>query len=227
MDNMAIYEKARKAPPEALRPIAAGRLKGKTDINPMWRIKALTEIFGPCGIGWNTTNEHYTVIPVEATKEVICIYELDLVYRREDGSWSDPVHGVGGNMLVAAERNGLYANDEGLKMAKTDALSVAAKALGFAADVYWQTDRTKYGESTQPDAKQTGQGGTAKPSATQTPVNQSAENPPLCADCGCVIIPSSKRTAQELAKASNEKFGRVLCPECGRDEAARRESQSA
>ncbi|WP_254555280.1 hypothetical protein, partial [Salmonella enterica] len=29
-----------------------GRLKGMTDINPMWRIKALTEQFGPCGIGW-------------------------------------------------------------------------------------------------------------------------------------------------------------------------------
>lgn len=23
-----------------------------TDINPMWRIKRLTEIFGPVGVGW-------------------------------------------------------------------------------------------------------------------------------------------------------------------------------
>ena len=35
MEKMEIYNKARNAPPEALRKIAAGRLKGKSDINPM------------------------------------------------------------------------------------------------------------------------------------------------------------------------------------------------
>ena len=52
MENMAIYEAVRKAPDNALKAIQAGRLKGKTDINPMWRIKALTEQFGPVGFGW-------------------------------------------------------------------------------------------------------------------------------------------------------------------------------
>ena len=55
MDNLAIYNAVRKVPENAKRPISAGRLKGKTDINPMWRIKALTEQFGPCGIGWKYT----------------------------------------------------------------------------------------------------------------------------------------------------------------------------
>ena len=35
-------------------------------------------------------------------------------------------------------------SDECFKMALTDAISVAAKAIGVAADVYWQKDRTKY-----------------------------------------------------------------------------------
>ena len=52
MENMKIYEAVRNVPASAKREIASGRLKGKTDINPMWRIKALTEQFGPCGIGW-------------------------------------------------------------------------------------------------------------------------------------------------------------------------------
>ena len=52
MDKMTIYEQCRGVPKDAQKPIAAGRLKGKTDINPMWRIKKLTEIFGPAGIGW-------------------------------------------------------------------------------------------------------------------------------------------------------------------------------
>ena len=44
MNHMDIYEAVRTPPQEALKAIEAGRLKGMTDINPMWRIKALTEL---------------------------------------------------------------------------------------------------------------------------------------------------------------------------------------
>lgn len=52
MGNLDIYNASRAVPKEAQKPITAGRIKGFTDINPMWRIKQLTELFGPCGIGW-------------------------------------------------------------------------------------------------------------------------------------------------------------------------------
>ena len=51
-DNLELYNKVRSVPKEAQKPIQAGRLKGMTDINPMWRIKTLTEQFGACGKGW-------------------------------------------------------------------------------------------------------------------------------------------------------------------------------
>lgn len=51
-DNMTLYNAVRTPPPEALKAITGGRLKGMTDINPMWRIKTMTEQFGPCGDGW-------------------------------------------------------------------------------------------------------------------------------------------------------------------------------
>lgn len=47
MDNLAIYNKVRQVPDEAKKRITGGRLNGMTDINPMWRIKAMTELFGP------------------------------------------------------------------------------------------------------------------------------------------------------------------------------------
>lgn len=50
MENLEIYEKVREVPEKAQKKIEAGRLKGMTDINPMWRIKVLTEQFGVCGI---------------------------------------------------------------------------------------------------------------------------------------------------------------------------------
>ena len=51
-DNLKIYEAVRKVPDESIKKITGGRLGGMSDINPMWRIKTLTEQFGPCGIGW-------------------------------------------------------------------------------------------------------------------------------------------------------------------------------
>ena len=52
MENMDLWNKVRQPPPEVLKQIPGGRLKGKTDINPQWRYQTLTEQFGICGYGW-------------------------------------------------------------------------------------------------------------------------------------------------------------------------------
>ena len=52
LEKMDIYNATKKVPDNAKKRINGGRLSGKTDINPMWRIKILTEQFVPCGIGW-------------------------------------------------------------------------------------------------------------------------------------------------------------------------------
>ena len=151
--NMRIYDAVRSVPPEAIKPITAGRLKGKSDINPMWRIKVLTEQFGPCGEGWYTDGVRYWTVIQEKSLEMAVFCELQLHTRCENG-WSAPIYGIGGNTVIAAEKNGLYLDDEAYKKAYTDALSVACKALGIGADVYWQSDRTKYSGVTEPDTRQ-------------------------------------------------------------------------
>lgn len=140
-EKMKIYEGHREAPSEALRPIQAGRLKGMSDINPMWRIKALTEEFGPCGIGW-----YYDVDKqwLETSgNETVAFVNISL-YVKVGDEWSKPIFGTGGSKFVTMERNGAYVNDEAYKMAVTDAISVACKQLGFAANIYYAKDRTKY-----------------------------------------------------------------------------------
>lgn len=151
MDNMSIYEAARECPQDALKPITAGRLKGKSDINPMWRIKKLTEIFGACGIGWYYTIDKQWIECSEKENAAFCNISL---YVKADGEWSKPIIGTGGSMFVAQEKNGAYTSDEAFKMALTDAISVACKALGFAADVYWNTDSTKYNRQAAQPAQQ-------------------------------------------------------------------------
>ena len=142
-ETMELYNAFRSVPEAAKKPIAAGRLKGKTDINPMWRIKMLTEQFGPCGIGWYTETTR-TWLDGGEDGEVIANVEIAL-YIRYNGEWSKPIYGIGGAMFISKEKGGYYTDDDAYKKAYTDALSVACKALGIAADVYWEKDPdTKY-----------------------------------------------------------------------------------
>ena len=142
MDNLKLYDKVREVPETALKEIKGGRLSGMTDINPMWRIKVLTEQFGVAGFGWKTeTVREWT--DVGANGEITANVEIKL-YVKMDGAWSDGIVGVGGSKLVAKETSGLYTDDECYKKAYTDALSVACKALGIGADVYYEKDTTKY-----------------------------------------------------------------------------------
>lgn len=144
MSNLEIYEKVRQVPENAQKTIRGGRLKGMTDINPMWRIKTLTEQFGPCGFGWYYEIFERWTEPA-GNGEVTANVKINL-YIRDGDKWSAPVVGVGGSMLASNEKNGLYVNDECFKMALTDAISVACKALGVGADIYWQKDSTKYND---------------------------------------------------------------------------------
>jgi hypothetical protein len=149
MNNLDLWNKVKQPPKSALKTIGAGRLKGMTDINPQWRLEAITEHFGQCGIGW-----YYEIVKMwtesGAGGELMAFVHIHLFtsVKAKDGKddyWSAPIVGIGGSALVAKESAGLRANDEAYKMALTDALSVAMKQLGFAADIYaGKFDGSKY-----------------------------------------------------------------------------------
>lgn len=141
MENLELYEKFRTVPEEAKKEIVGGRLKGMTDINPMWRIKKLTEEFGPCGIGW-----YYKPVKEwieQVGNEYASFVDIELYVKYGD-EWSKPIHGSGGSKLATTEKSGVFVSDECYKMATTDAISVACKQLGIGADVYFKSDATKY-----------------------------------------------------------------------------------
>lgn len=152
MENMKIYDAGKSVPAEAKKTIKGGRINGFTDINPMWRIRKLTEIFGPCGIGWYYTIDREWLEGNESTGEVAAFVRISL-YIKADGEWSKPIVGVGGSMFAANESRGIRVSDECYKMAQTDAISVACKNLGIGAEVYWEAGETKY--SRMQDAQKT------------------------------------------------------------------------
>ncbi len=191
MDNLRIFKQYAAVPPEAQKRISGGRLNGMTDISPVWRIRCLTELFGPEGTGWVAPMTDMQFVP-GTDGEVSCIVQCALRYC-EDGKWSEPVHGIGGSMYVAKERQGLRTDDEAPKKAYTDALSVACKGLGIGADVYWPRGATKY-EREEPPQEVT------------------------CDDCGKVIegtqTPQGYWDAATVAQYAQKRFRRTLCPDC-------------
>lgn len=143
MNNLDMWERVRAVPKEAQKIIGGGKLKGFTDINPMWRLKTLTNLFGPCGEGWYTEIVNHWVEP-GTDGRIAAFVGANLFYKLPNGEWSKPVYGVGGSTLTDIEKDMPRTSDEAYKMAYTDAISVCCKALGMGADIYWDKDKTKY-----------------------------------------------------------------------------------
>lgn len=156
---MELWNRVKQPPAWALKEIEGGRLSGMTDIKPTWRYQAMTEEFGPCGVGWKveivrTWKEDFVDTAID---EVGAFAEVN-VYFKHNGEWSEPIPATGGSKLVVKEKNGLHFDDEAYKKAVTDATSTALHKLGFGADVYaGRWDGSKYrdvGESPQKGAQQ-------------------------------------------------------------------------
>jgi hypothetical protein len=151
MDNLRHDNQLRKPPASALKQINGGRMNGKTDINPQWRYEAMTQVFGPVGIGWT-----YEIVKLwlEPNGEQVAAFSEVRVKVKDGEQWSEWVPGIGGSMFVAKEKAGPYLSDECYKMATTDALSVALKVFGVAGDIYaglW--DGSKYKDQPAADTK--------------------------------------------------------------------------
>lgn len=218
-DNMLIYEAGRSVPPEAQKAASNGNFSF-TDINPMWRIKKLTEMFGMAGIGW------YTEILSERSETygdtVMAIVDINL-YVKVGDEWSKPIYGTGGNLLVQATKSGAKPSDEGYKKAYTDALSIACKALGIGADIWYSKDPTSKYTDKYVDIKATPVT-PAPPQPKQTPAKAIVKPIPAPVDTVCSVCkrPISEVigkdgqviTADEIARISLNKSGRIQCSEC-------------
>lgn len=203
MENLELYNAVKAVPENAKKIIKGGRLKNMTDINPMWRIMTLTEKFGICGIGWKYTIEKETIIE-GANGEKAAFVSINL-YIKEGDNWSDAIPGSGGSMFVTKEKTGLYVSDECFKMALTDALSVACKALGIGADVYWNTNSTKYTKTeNDTDTKTTEKG--AK--------NGKKDNAKELLE----LIKNTAITGSEVAKVIKERYNKTKANDLTEDE---------
>lgn len=178
MNAIEIYKSLSQPPATSLRQITAGNLKGKTDINPQWRYEAMTEKFGLVGIGWKYEIQKLWT-ENGAKGEVLAFAQVAVFIRNADTKeWSDPIVGIGGSKLVNAFNAGLQSNDEGYKMAVTDAFSTSLKMLGVAADIYaGRWDGSKYKDT--PQEQQQSNNPSHSPNRSSQPQQQRQDAPQM------------------------------------------------
>ena len=217
--TLEIYAQCKSVPDYARKPISSGRMQGKTDISPMWRIEKLTEMFGPCGIGWwyEITSQR---IEEGANGEKKAFVDINLYYKW-GGETSRPIPGIGGNTFIAKETKGLYTDDECFKKALSDAISVAAKALGVGAEIYMGCEATKY--SAQESAlKPLPQQGAPAPAPQEKPQQQANTAPKRQAPPPPDITPAAGESpdgqyicdlCRQQIRGTRKKDGTVWTPE--------------
>jgi hypothetical protein len=115
-----------------------------TSIDPTYRIRKLTEMFGPCGVGWGFVQEDQWS---DAGSGAYVVYVRGYLWYMHEGERCQTMSHTGGTVCDRAP-------DEAYKMSETDALGKCCLDLGMAADVYMGIhDGDKYQDTR--DAKYT------------------------------------------------------------------------
>ena len=91
------YMSVSTPPADALKRIEVGNLKGKSDINPQWKIDAMTETYGICGEGWK-----FEIVDTQVREcpngQVLLFMKVNLYIKNGD-KWSEPISGYGGDFI--------------------------------------------------------------------------------------------------------------------------------
>jgi hypothetical protein len=136
-NNLRLWERHCVTPPAATKSFKKGGWQG-TDINPAYRLRCLTELFGPQGTGWGwTIHERWREDWPSRVKDgdqwvdymAPCAFVMLSLWYIEGGERKECSPQIGGTECDLAP-------DEVWKMSITDAIGKCCLALGIAADVY-------------------------------------------------------------------------------------------
>lgn len=142
-DNLDLWNKLGKTDPKHTKPFSrSGGFKG-TAIKPIYTEQKMTEVFGPCGVGWGISDPQFQVVP--GSEGQVAVYCWLSIWFNYEGKVSAPVPGVGGDIVVVSQKDKLRTDDEAFKKAFTDAIGNAMKHIGMSADVHMgRFDDSKY-----------------------------------------------------------------------------------
>lgn len=145
-DNLEIWNTLGRTDPAHTKGFKRGGGFSGTAVKPIYTEQKMTEVFGPAGKGWGMGEPTFqTVQGSEGQVAVYCTVSLWWIGPDDPDGTENTVYGVGGDMVVIKQSNGLRTDDEAFKKAFTDAVGNAMKHLGMSADVHMgRFDDSKY-----------------------------------------------------------------------------------
>lgn len=142
--NNQLWDALFKTDPQFVKPITGKPYKGSSP-DPMWVVKRMTEVFGPCGKGWgfNILEDRFEKF---GDHETLHIAKLRIWYVMDGDQCF--IEQFGQTRAAYVTSKGTFSVDEDApKKSVTDALVKAASYLGLCADIFTgRWDDSKYVE---------------------------------------------------------------------------------
>jgi hypothetical protein len=169
-ENTALWNELRSTPPEYTKEFKkAGGFSGKS-IDPVYRIRRLTEHFGPCGKGWGFVQEDQWS---DGGSGAYVVYVRGHLWYMLDGERYQTCSHTGGTDTSRTP-------DEAFKMAETDALGKCCVDIGLAVDVYMgEHDGDKYQVSDSAPARRPDRDNQGRQQAGTNPSNSTQASKPV------------------------------------------------
>lgn len=172
-ENTVLWNRCSTTPGEYLKDFKRGGGFQGLSIDPVYRIRLLTEMFGPCGKGWGFIQEDQWT---DGGSGAYVVYVRGHLWYMLDGERYQTMSHTGGT-------NTDRTPDESYKMAETDALGKCCLDLGLAADVYMGVhDADKY----QDNSPQSYRGNAA--TAGRRQAGSKPSNAPTVEDAAMLIV---------------------------------------
>ena len=142
VNNLEHWEVLERTDPAYTKKFNAGRFKG-TDINATYRMRHLTERFGPAGKGFGF-NIGSPIFYGEGDLQAVTI-SAELWWVEDGHTYTAPAHYGGTKIYLTSKGSVTGVDEDAVKKAVTDAMGKAALAMGAHADVYMGLhDDSKY-----------------------------------------------------------------------------------
>lgn len=197
--NLDLWNKLGKTDPDHTKGFKRAGGFGGTAIKPIYTEQKMTEHFGPCGTGWGFSEPRFETVP--ASEGQIAVYCWLSLWYVLDGKRSEPVFGVGGDMVVVKQQSGLRTDDEAFKKAFTDAIGNAMKHVGMSADVHMGLfDDSKYVNDLRNEAAEQKRQTTASTFKTHSDALGSAQTLPALQSAFLAAKADKTLTADEAAQ---------------------------
>lgn len=147
--GLCLWNKITSVGPEFLRSITLSSGNQGTAINPMSGRQYMTEIFGPCGLGWGYSSSEWNQRGSHLFAKITLWYRPYYLSEAFDFDVKCEVEEWGGTPMAKGQ-------DDVYKMTLTDGLSRCFMALGHGAAIYAGLMDSKYPLTPQPAAQPQG-----------------------------------------------------------------------